>query len=89
MASTILSALPPVIMFLLLQRWVGEGADAGGGQRIARGAGMLTRRDVMKQAGAAAALAIDRALVVGTPGSRGAPREIDRLEPRRPGTAGG
>ena len=31
----------------------------------------------------------DRTLVVGAPGARGAQREIDRLEPRRPGAGGG
>jgi ABC-type glycerol-3-phosphate transport system permease component len=30
MASTIISALPPVIMFLLLQRWVVQGLTLGG-----------------------------------------------------------
>ena len=30
MASTILSALPPVIMFLVFQRWVVQGLTLGG-----------------------------------------------------------
>jgi multiple sugar transport system permease protein len=30
MASTILSALPPVLMFLVLQRWVVQGLTLGG-----------------------------------------------------------
>ena len=50
---------------------------------------MLTRRDVLKQAGIASGAGDDRALVVGTPSPRRAPGEINRLEPRRPGTTGG
>jgi ABC-type maltose transport system permease subunit len=30
MASTVMSALPPVIMFLVLQRWVVQGLTLGG-----------------------------------------------------------
>jgi multiple sugar transport system permease protein len=30
MASTVFSALPPVLMFLLLQRWVVQGLTLGG-----------------------------------------------------------
>jgi len=30
MASTIMSALPPVLMFLLFQRWVVKGLTLGG-----------------------------------------------------------
>jgi ABC-type glycerol-3-phosphate transport system permease component len=30
MAATIMSALPPVLMFLLLQRWVVKGLTLGG-----------------------------------------------------------
>ncbi len=30
MASTVMSALPPVLMFLLFQRWVVKGLTLGG-----------------------------------------------------------
>jgi ABC-type glycerol-3-phosphate transport system permease component len=30
MASTVISALPPVLMFLILQRWVVQGLTLGG-----------------------------------------------------------
>ena len=54
MASTIISALPPVIMVLIFQRWVVKGLTLGTVNGSRKETVMLTRREVLQQAGVVA-----------------------------------
>ena len=72
MASTIISAILPVVMFLILQRWRGAGADAGRGERIGRYKAYADTTRHLAPGRDGCCPGDDGALVAGAPGPRGA-----------------